>query len=136
MHAWSIMVAEIGQFWLIATMVLSVVGVISTSYGIVKGNISWQMSILPLSLLSCIFCLLSIPALGYGFYIDDFSIRYIAEHSNSDLPVFFKVAAIWGGHEGSLLFWVLTRSMKVFIFSTPQSLLMYLLVYAFPWLGI
>ncbi len=111
MHAWSIMVAEIGQFWLIATMVLSVVGVISTSYGIVKGNISWQMSILPLSLLSCIFCLLSISALGYGFYIDDFSIRYIAEHSNSDLPVFFKVAAIWGGHEGSLLFWVLTLTL-------------------------
>lgn len=105
------MVAEIGQFWLIATMVLSVVGVISTSYGIVKGNISWQMSILPLSLLSCIFCLLSISALGYGFYIDDFSIRYIAEHSNSDLPVFFKVAAIWGGHEGSLLFWVLTLTL-------------------------
>ncbi|MUK70121.1 heme lyase CcmF/NrfE family subunit [Aliivibrio fischeri] len=105
------MIAEIGQFWLITTMVLSAVACVSASYGIIRNEDNWAVSIFPLSLLTTLFCILSISALGYGFYIDDFSIRYIAEHSNSALPVFFKIAAIWGGHEGSLLFWVLTLTL-------------------------
>jgi len=105
------MIAEIGQFWLIATMVLSFVASISAIYGISRSQNSWATLIFPLSILSTLFCFLSVSALGYGFYIDDFSIRYIAEHSNSALPVFFKIAAIWGGHEGSLLFWVLTLAL-------------------------
>ncbi|WP_375322634.1 heme lyase CcmF/NrfE family subunit [Aliivibrio logei] len=105
------MIAEIGQFWLIATMILSFVAMGSVGYGLIKSNEQWSIAIFPLSLLSCLFCILSVSALGYGFYIDDFSIRYIAEHSNSALPVFFKIAAIWGGHEGSLLFWVLTLTL-------------------------
>lgn len=105
------MVAEIGQFWLIATMILSSVAIGSVGYGIATSKSQWSVVIFPLSLLSCLFCILSVSALGYGFYIDDFSIRYIAEHSNSALPVFFKIAAIWGGHEGSLLFWVLTLTL-------------------------
>ncbi|OCH04881.1 cytochrome c nitrate reductase biogenesis protein NrfE [Aliivibrio fischeri] len=105
------MIAEIGQFWLIITMVLSAVACVTASYGIFRNEDNWAVSIFPLSLLTTLFCILSISALGYGFYIDDFSIRYIAEHSNSELPVFFKIAAIWGGHEGSLLFWVLTLTL-------------------------
>ncbi len=105
------MIAEIGQFWLIATMVLSFVASISAIYGISRSQNDWATLIFPLSILSTLFCFLSVSALGYGFYIDDFSIRYIAEHSNSALPVFFKIAAIWGGHEGSLLFWVLTLTL-------------------------
>ncbi|WP_394134580.1 heme lyase CcmF/NrfE family subunit [Aliivibrio fischeri] len=105
------MIAEIGQFWLITTMVLSAVACVTASYGIFRNEDNWAVSIFPLSLLTALFCILSISALGYGFYIDDFSIRYIAEHSNSALPVFFKIAAIWGGHEGSLLFWVLTLTL-------------------------
>ncbi len=47
------------------------------------------------------FCLI------YGFVVSDFSIRNVAENSNSLLPVFFRFAASWGSHEGSLLLWVL-----------------------------
>lgn len=57
--------------------------------------------------------LLSIAAvsiLALAFYQDDFSILYVAEHSNTQLPSAFKIAAVWAGHEGSLLFWVLTLS--------------------------
>ena len=57
--------------------------------------------------------LLSIAAvsiLAVAFYQDDFSILYVAEHSNTQLPSAFKIAAVWAGHEGSLLFWVLTLS--------------------------
>lgn len=57
--------------------------------------------------------LLSVAAvsiLALAFYLDDFSILYVAEHSNTQLPSAFKIAAVWAGHEGSLLFWVLTLS--------------------------
>ncbi len=44
-------------------------------------------------------------ALGYCFYINDFSVTYVAGHSNSALPLAYRLSAIWGGHEGSLLLW-------------------------------
>ena len=47
----------------------------------------------------------AIVSLGYLFVVSDFSINYIAQHSNRDLPVYFKISSIWGGQEGSLLFW-------------------------------
>ena len=37
----------------------------------------------------------------------DFSIRYIAEHSNKDLPIFYKISSIWSAHEGSMFLWIL-----------------------------
>jgi cytochrome c-type biogenesis protein CcmF len=53
-----------------------------------------------------IFTLISITILAYCFVLDDFSVKYIASHSNTQLPYYFKISAVWGGHEGSLLFWV------------------------------
>jgi cytochrome c-type biogenesis protein CcmF len=54
-----------------------------------------------------VFVLVSIgaAALIYAFVTGDFSVRYVAANSNSMLPMFYKVAALWGGHEGSLYFW-------------------------------
>jgi len=64
----------------------------------------------PLSYGMFFFIFLSVVVLGYSFAVDDFSIAYVAHHSNSQLPIFFKIAAVWGGHEGSLLFWVFALS--------------------------
>jgi cytochrome c-type biogenesis protein CcmF len=64
----------------------------------------------PLSYGMFFFILLSVIVLGYSFAVDDFSVAYVANHSNSQLPIFFKIAAVWGGHEGSLLFWVFALS--------------------------
>ncbi len=44
--------------------------------------------------------------LTVAFVIDDFSNAYVLAHSNTQLPLYFKIAAVWGGHEGSMLFWV------------------------------
>ncbi|MFZ9995074.1 MAG: heme lyase CcmF/NrfE family subunit, partial [Steroidobacteraceae bacterium] len=49
---------------------------------------------------------LALLALGYAFVQNDFSVLYVATNSNSALPVFYRVSAIWGGHEGSLLLWL------------------------------
>jgi cytochrome c-type biogenesis protein CcmF len=53
-----------------------------------------------------LFISLSLVLLGVCFLLNDFSVAYVAQHSNILLPTQYKVSAIWGGHEGSLLLWV------------------------------
>jgi cytochrome c-type biogenesis protein CcmF len=55
--------------------------------------------------------------LSWCFYVDDFSVLYVAQNSNTLLPVHFKLAAVWGGHEGSLLLWVLMLAGWTFAIS-------------------
>ena len=64
-----------------------------------------------------IFTSVSIGILAYSFAMDDFTLEYVAAHSNSQLPTFFKVAATWGGHEGSILFWLFTLSLWLVAFA-------------------
>ena len=62
----------------------------------------------------CALVWLSISSLAYLFVTDNFAIAYVADHSNRTLPLFFKIAAIWSGQEGSLLFWSFILSLYVF----------------------
>ncbi|PTP88803.1 heme lyase NrfEFG subunit NrfE [Vibrio splendidus] len=105
------MVGSLGLFSLVLVAVLS---------SIIGGHSFYQMLnkraqniglIRSFSLSSALFSLTSVALLGYAFVSDDFSILYVVEHSNTQLPSFFKLAAVWAGHEGSLLFWVLTISV-------------------------
>ncbi len=63
-----------------------------------------------------VFCLvtLAVACLEYLFFTDNFSMAYVAEHSNRDLPGFYKFAALWAGQEGSLLFWSWLLSIYAF----------------------
>lgn len=65
----------------------------------------------PLSYGVTLFIALALLSLGWSFVNDDFSVLYVAQHSNSQLPLFYKMAAIWGGHEGSMLFLLFALSM-------------------------
>jgi cytochrome c-type biogenesis protein CcmF len=62
----------------------------------------------------CLLVTLATATLVYLFFIDDFSMAYVAAHSNRDLPAFYKIAALWSGQEGSLLFWSWVLSIYVF----------------------
>ena len=64
-----------------------------------------------------LFTLAAIAILAYSFAADDFTLEYVAAHSNSQLPTFFKIAATWGGHEGSMLFWLFSLSVWVVLFA-------------------
>ena len=50
---------------------------------------------------------ISFAALTWAFLSDDFSVLYVANHSQLALPTIYKVSAVWGAHEGSLLMWIL-----------------------------
>ena len=59
----------------------------------------------PLTVIMWAFLALSFASLANAFLTNDFSVRYVAQHSNTLLPKPYQFAAIWGGHEGSLLLW-------------------------------
>ena len=69
-----------------------------------------QASARPLSLITSALIWLSFMLLSWAFVNDDFSVLYVSLNSNSQLPLFYKFSALWGGHEGSLLLWVVVLS--------------------------
>jgi cytochrome c-type biogenesis protein CcmF len=70
---------------------------------------------------------LAFATLAYAFQENDFSVRYVADHSNTRLPAMYRFAAVWGGHEGSLLLWLellAVWTVSVAIFSRQMPLAM------------
>ncbi|KXO09014.1 Cytochrome c heme lyase subunit CcmF [Moritella sp. JT01] len=105
------MIPEIALFSLILGTFCAILGAVIPLFGIVTKQPQLSRYSWPLSYGAFIAVTTSIGLLAYSFTVDDFSVSYIAQHSNSQLPVFFKIAAVWGGHEGSLLFWVFSLSV-------------------------
>ncbi len=54
---------------------------------------------------------LAFAILTYAFVVNDFSVQYVAENSNSLLPTLYRYTAVWGAHEGSLLLWALVLAI-------------------------
>ena len=95
------MIVELGHFCLILALIL-VVGQATISFLAISGrNERWMLIPGSLAAGAFLFVLLAFWALSYAFMYDDFSVKYVAEHSNSRLPDVFKFSAVWGGHEGS-----------------------------------
>ena len=102
---------EIGQLLLTLSMAAAFLQTL-VGMGLIKLPLSLQdrlmmnlVAIHAIGLFSAMICL------GYSFITDDFSVLYVALNSHTDLPVQYKVAAIWGAHEGSLLLWVFLLSI-------------------------
>lgn len=101
------MIAEIGHFALILALVLSVVQCVLPLVGAARGIGSWMALARTAAYANALFLTISFGTLAYSFYISDFTLLNVASNSNSLLPWFYKVAASWGSHEGSILFWAL-----------------------------
>jgi cytochrome c-type biogenesis protein CcmF len=99
------MAAQFGQFALALAWVVTAYSVVASLLGIRLKNDKLIASGRNAALGTCASITTAIVCLGYLFAVSDFSIKYIAAHSNRDLPIYFKVSSIWGGQEGSLLFW-------------------------------
>ncbi len=99
------MIPEIGHFALILALILAVVQAVFPLAGSFTGSRPWMAMGRPLALGQFTFSLIALLALGQAFLTDDFSVAYVAHNSNSLLPDIYKVSAVWGAHEGSLLLW-------------------------------
>ncbi|WP_319380781.1 heme lyase CcmF/NrfE family subunit [Thiomicrorhabdus sp.] len=121
------MIPEIGHFALILGLGFASVLAIFPLWGSYKNNTAWIALARPAAFGQFLFVSLSFACLIYAFLDNDFSVKYVASNSNTQLPIIFKVSATWGAHEGSLLLWGLiltlwTFAVSLFNRSLPESL--------------
>ncbi|EMK6668683.1 heme lyase CcmF/NrfE family subunit [Vibrio fluvialis] len=104
------MIAEIGHFALILALTLAVLLSVLPLVGASKNNHVLMNAARPLSIGMFMMLALSFGILLWAFYTNDFTLQYVASNSNSQLPWYYRLTAVWGAHEGSLLLWVLIQA--------------------------
>ena len=118
------MLIEVGHFALILALVFSFLSVTIPSIGLYQNRTTLAQLIKPLAWGQFFWILVAVFILINAFLVNDFSVRYVAENSNTQLPTLFKVSALWAAHEGSLLLWVFILSLwsiAVSIFSKQMQ---------------
>ncbi len=109
------MIPEFGHYALILALCVAIIQGILPLLGAHYSRREWILLARPAA--QTVFLLLAIAftILAWSFYTNDFSVLYVAEHSNSQLPVIYRLGAVWGGHEGSLLLWIFLLSTWTFL---------------------
>src|SRR6202050_3471843 len=105
------MAPELGIFALILAFLLSLSQAFFGLVGVWKDKPAWMAVSRPAVTGQFVFVAMAFACLVFCFVNDDFSVLYVARNSNSQLPLFYRAAALWGAHEGSLLLWILILSI-------------------------
>ena len=101
------MIPELGQFALIIALCIALVQGVLPIVGAARGDVAWMNVARPAAQGQFVFVSIAFGCLAYSFVTNDFSVLNVVNNSNSSLPWFYRFAATWGSHEGSLLLWVL-----------------------------
>ena len=101
------MIPELGHFALILALCLSLVLAIFPMAGTLTNTPRWVAMAKPAAWGQFTFTAIAFACLVNAFLGNDFSVAYVAQHGNSLLPTIYKISAVWGAHEGSLLLWAL-----------------------------
>ena len=105
------MIPELGHFALIIALVLALFLSVLPLIGTRLQQPRLILTARPLAWGVFTFILLAFVALLWAFYTNDFTVQYVAQNSNSRLPWYYRLTALWGAHEGSLLLWVFIQSL-------------------------
>ena len=105
------MIAELGNYALALALALSVFLAVLPLIGAEKANVKLMALARPLAWSMFLALSLSFGALFYLFAVNDFSVQYVVNNSNSLLPLQYRLSAVWGSHEGSLLLWIWLLSL-------------------------
>jgi len=100
------MLPELGQFALILALLLAGLQAFFGIAGPALGRERWMAAVTSAVAGQFVMVATAVGCLVASFVNEDFSVRYVAENSNSALPLFYRVTALWGAHEGSLLLWI------------------------------
>ncbi len=100
------MIPELGHFALILSLCVAALLGTLPMLGAHQGRREWLVLARPAAQAMFLLIAASSAALFWSFYVNDFSVKYVAEHSNALLPTMYRLSAFWGGHEGSLLLWI------------------------------
>jgi len=119
------MIPEWGNFALILACCLAIAQMVLPLAGAALGRNAWMAVARPAAAGQLAFLGIAFACLTYSFVMDDFSVSYVADNSSVALPWAYKVAGVWGGHEGSLLLWLLilavwTEAVSVFGTALPR----------------
>jgi cytochrome c-type biogenesis protein CcmF len=122
------MIPELGHLAMILALCMSLVQATLPLIGAWRGDRQWMSLAQPAATGQFVFLLFSFACLTYAFMVDDFSVAYVANNSNSALPWYYKFSAVWGAHEGSLLLWALilagwTFAVAIFSRQLPEEML-------------
>jgi cytochrome c-type biogenesis protein CcmF len=111
------MIAELGNFSLMVALAVALVQGTLPIVGAARGNTAWMDLARPAAQAVFVLVVVAAACLVASFLRDDFSVMYVATNSTRALPVRYKIAAFWGGHEGSMLLWLLILSFWMFAVS-------------------
>ncbi|MDP1696709.1 MAG: heme lyase CcmF/NrfE family subunit [Xanthomonadaceae bacterium] len=101
------MIAELGQIALILALIMALVQASLPMLGAARNDAALMALARPTAYAQLLFLTVAFALLTTLFVVQDFSVLYVARNSNSLLPLAYRFSAVWGGHEGSLLLWVL-----------------------------
>ncbi len=105
------MIPEIGQLALALALCLALAQASLGLAGAARGDGSWMGATRPAARGQFAFIAIAFGCLTYAFVANDFTVVYVASNSNSALPLAYRVSGVWGGHEGSMLLWILMLSV-------------------------
>jgi cytochrome c-type biogenesis protein CcmF len=122
------MIPELGHLAMILALCLAAVQATLPLIGAWRGDRMWMGLGQPAAYGQFVFLAFAFVCLSYAFMVDDFSVAYVAQNSNSALPWYYKFSAVWGAHEGSLLLWAFilsgwTFAVAVFSRQLPEDML-------------
>lgn len=100
------MIAELGHFALALSLAVAVLLAIFPLWGAEKGNVQLMRLARPMTYGLFFTLTLAFGTLFYAFAVNDFTVQYVVNNSNSNLPMQYRLSAVWGSHEGSLLLWI------------------------------
>ena len=121
------MIPELGTFSLILALLSAVVQGTLPLLGAARSHQRWMRLARSAAWSQLTFVLFAYGCLTSAFLYHDFSVRYVSQHSNTELPLVYLISGVWGGHEGSLLLWALilvgwTAAVERFSKAIPQPI--------------
>jgi cytochrome c-type biogenesis protein CcmF len=122
------MIPEIGLFALVLALIVALIQSSLPILGAARGDSTWMAIGRPAALSQLALVGISYICLTVSFLNHDFSVAYVAQNSNSQLPLIYLISGVWGAHEGSLLLWALilalwSGAVAVFSKSVPQRMI-------------
>jgi len=105
------MIPELGHLALIIGLAVAIVQGVVPLLGAWRDVPEWIAVAVPASRAQFLFVLLAYACLTYAFIAKDFSVAYVAQNANAELPLFYRISAVWGAHEGSILLWTMILAL-------------------------
>ena len=104
------MIPELGHFALVLALVMALVQSVLPLWGAQTGHTGWMRLAAPAATAQCLLLVVAYACLTQAFVASDFSVKLAAQHSHTALPLIYRITAVWGNHEGSILLWSLVLS--------------------------